>query len=110
MHALDTTLQRCAPHSLAHDELPGFRPRYLGLSEAEFLALSCGHHTRRLKTGWLHGAMQRCCGRGFYAARLEEAILLHNETCTLHLPPQAAHAPWIVRKPTYAAGINLVWC
>lgn len=297
MHAHDTTLHRPASHSLARDELPGFRPRYLGLSEAEFLALSCGHHTRRLKTDWLpllhwlrampalrsittntgaaleqplahedagitgrslrlhgpnqelefdfsqwhcgfavaagvdgtqraglrffsprgdllhsieaeapfrlsldrsaafhatdqgrvqplpsqrpsipteldafdaeclrlwwqlpleltarpvpglprvprgrlltalgqdhairvelcalhtlvecldaleqeslrltvanHGAMQRCRGRGFYAARLEEAILLHNETCILRLLPQAVHAAWIVRKPTY---------
>jgi putative hemin transport protein len=297
MHALDTTWHRSVRHSLARDELPGFRPRYLGLSEAEFLALSCGHHTRRLKTDWLpllhwlrgipalrsittntgaaleqplahedasvtshslhlhgpdqelefdfsqwhcgfavaagvdgtqraglrffnprgdllhsieaeapfqlslgmsaafhatdqgreqplpsprpytpaeldafdaeclrlwwqlpleltarpvpglprvprgrlltalgqdhairvelsalhdlvecldaleqeslrltvanHGAVQRCRGRGFYAARLEEAILLHNEICTLRLLPQAVHAAWIVRKPTH---------
>ncbi|MCA1806063.1 MAG: hypothetical protein LC646_12215 [Xanthomonadaceae bacterium] len=53
MQALDTIPYRPARHSLASDELPGFRPRYLGLSEAEFLALSCGHHTRRLKNDWL---------------------------------------------------------
>lgn len=297
MHALDTTPHRPARHSSASDELPGFRPRYLGLSEAEFLALSCGHHTRRLKTDWLpllhwlrgipalrsittnagaaleqplaheeagvsghslrlhgpdqelefdfsqwhcgfavapgvdgtqraglrffnphgdllhsieaevpfrlslgmsadfhavdqgreqplpcprpstpaeldafdaeclrlwwqlplahtarpvpglpgvtrgrllaalgqdhaiqvelgalhtlvecldalereslrltvanHGAVQRCRGRGFYAARMDEAILLHNETCTLRLLPRAVHAAWMVRKPTH---------
>lgn len=53
MQALDTTPHRPARPSLGNDELPGFRPRHLGLSEAEFLALSCGHHTRRLKTDWL---------------------------------------------------------
>jgi putative hemin transport protein len=47
------------------------------------------------------GVMQRCRGRGFYAARTGEAMLLHNESCTLRLLPQAVHAAWIVRKPTH---------
>jgi len=33
--------------------VPVIRPRYLGLSEAEFLALSCGRHTHRLTPDWL---------------------------------------------------------
>lgn len=53
MHAYRATSPNGTQADPGRDEIPGFRPRYLGLSEAEFLALSCGHHTRRLKTDWL---------------------------------------------------------
>lgn len=57
---------------------------YLGLSEAEFLALSCGRHTRRLQTDWL---------TLFY--RLRETGGLRSVTANTGA---ALEQPWAVRE------------